>query len=190
MIVHSCVVKDGRNQTVEILDSEGCAEDKFILNNLEYSNDLMAGQEAHVYSFADRSQLFFQCQVRNTQFNGQKSLKIQFLLRKLSDLPIGNAKTIFLHLPYLKKNAFLLNFSIKITIIIKEPRNECPRPKCNPLLRSRREIRSFGIIDVLQSLEIFNTFRETFHQKRNNKGLSSFICLNPLSMSPLKNLIS
>ncbi|VDN60009.1 unnamed protein product [Dracunculus medinensis] len=63
MIVHSCVVKDGRNQTVEILDSEGCAEDKFILNNLEYSNDLMAGQEAHVYSFADRSQLFFQCQV-------------------------------------------------------------------------------------------------------------------------------
>ncbi|VDK72037.1 unnamed protein product [Gongylonema pulchrum] len=34
-----------------------------MLNNLEYPTDLMAGQEAHAYKYADREQLFYQCQV-------------------------------------------------------------------------------------------------------------------------------
>ncbi|CAJ0586831.1 unnamed protein product, partial [Mesorhabditis spiculigera] len=78
-VVHSCTVDDGNGDTVQILNEEGCALDKFLLNNLEYPTDLMAGQEAHVYKYADRSQLFYQCQ---------------------------------------------------ISITIKEPNSECPRPQC------------------------------------------------------------
>lgn len=37
-----------------------------MLNNLEYPTDLQAGQEAHVYKYADRSQLFYQCQISIT----------------------------------------------------------------------------------------------------------------------------
>jgi hypothetical protein len=71
--VYSCTVDDGNGDTLEILDSNGCALDKFLLNNLEYPTDLMAGQEAHVYKYADRSQLFYQCQIAITvkEPNGQ-----------------------------------------------------------------------------------------------------------------------
>lgn len=79
MVVHSCFVDDGNGDRIDILNSDGCALDKYLLNNLEYPTDLMAGQEAHVYKYADRSQLFYQCQ---------------------------------------------------ITITIKEPNSDCPRPQC------------------------------------------------------------
>ncbi|VDK27980.1 unnamed protein product [Gongylonema pulchrum] len=78
-VVHSCFVDDGNGDKVELLNADGCALDKYLLNNLEYPTDLMAGQEAHVYKYADRSQLFYQCQ---------------------------------------------------ISITIKEPNSECPRPQC------------------------------------------------------------
>ncbi|KHN84962.1 Cuticlin-1 [Toxocara canis] len=65
-VVHSCFVDDGNGDKVKILNEEGCALDKYLLNNLEYPTDLMAGQEAHVYKYADRSQLFYQCQIRIT----------------------------------------------------------------------------------------------------------------------------
>uniref|UniRef100_A0A914UIN8 ZP domain-containing protein n=1 Tax=Plectus sambesii TaxID=2011161 RepID=A0A914UIN8_9BILA len=63
MLVHSCYVDDGNGDKVDLLNAEGCALDKFILNNLEYPTDLMAGQEAHVFKYADRTQLYFQCQI-------------------------------------------------------------------------------------------------------------------------------
>jgi hypothetical protein len=65
-VVHSCTVDDGNGDIVQILNEEGCALDKFLLNNLEYPTDLTAGQEAHVYKYADRSQLFYQCQISIT----------------------------------------------------------------------------------------------------------------------------
>ncbi|KAI6172093.1 Cuticlin-1 [Aphelenchoides besseyi] len=65
-VVHSCTVDDGNGDTIQILNEEGCALDKFLLNNLEYPTDLSAGQEAHVYKYADRSQLFYQCQISIT----------------------------------------------------------------------------------------------------------------------------
>ncbi|GMR34285.1 hypothetical protein PMAYCL1PPCAC_04480, partial [Pristionchus mayeri] len=62
-VVHSCTVDDGNGDRIMILNEDGCALDKFILNNLEYPQDLVAGQEAHVYKYADRNQLFYQCQI-------------------------------------------------------------------------------------------------------------------------------
>jgi hypothetical protein len=65
-VVHSCTVDDGNGDIVQILNEDGCALDRFLLNNLEYPTDLMAGQEAHVYKYADRAQLFYQCQISIT----------------------------------------------------------------------------------------------------------------------------
>lgn len=64
MRVHSCFVDDGQGDTVDLIDPNGCGVDKYLLNHLEYATDLMAGQEAHVFKYADRVALFFQCQVR------------------------------------------------------------------------------------------------------------------------------
>ncbi|EJD73768.1 hypothetical protein LOAG_18832 [Loa loa] len=62
-LVHSCYVDDGNGDSINLINEEGCALDKYLMNNLEYPTDLMAGQEAHVYKYADRSQLFYQCQI-------------------------------------------------------------------------------------------------------------------------------
>lgn len=64
MTVHSCYVEDGSGTRVEILTNDGCAVDKYILNNLEYQSPLAAGQEAHAFKFADKIVISFQCSIR------------------------------------------------------------------------------------------------------------------------------
>lgn len=44
MRVHSCFVESERGNRSEMLDERGCALDRYVLNNLEYPADLMAGQ--------------------------------------------------------------------------------------------------------------------------------------------------
>ncbi|KAF1752011.1 hypothetical protein GCK72_018565 [Caenorhabditis remanei] len=66
MVVHTCSADDGKGEHAFLLDSNGCSIDKFLLSNLEYPGNLLAGQEAHVYKFADRDALFFQCQISIT----------------------------------------------------------------------------------------------------------------------------
>lgn len=43
-----------------------CAQDKYLLQNLDYVSDLMVGKEAHVYKYADRSSIFFDCKITIT----------------------------------------------------------------------------------------------------------------------------
>uniref|UniRef100_A0A0N5AWL1 ZP domain-containing protein n=1 Tax=Syphacia muris TaxID=451379 RepID=A0A0N5AWL1_9BILA len=136
MIVHTCYVDDGQGKSVEILGDDGCAKDKYILNNLEYPTDLMAGQEAHIYKFADRSQLYFQCQ---------------------------------------------------ISLSVKEPHQECPRPICNSLKRRKRHVNSIGTIDILsQNIETLDisvppsVFDDRGSLEMNNSR-SLTICFSSLS---------
>uniref|UniRef100_A0A915DJV8 ZP domain-containing protein n=1 Tax=Ditylenchus dipsaci TaxID=166011 RepID=A0A915DJV8_9BILA len=63
MVVHTCMVDDGNGDRVELIDDKGCAKDKYLLQNLDYVSDLLVGKEAHVYKYADRQSMFFDCQI-------------------------------------------------------------------------------------------------------------------------------
>lgn len=66
MTVYDCFVDDGTGDKIQLLDADGCSIDKYLLGNLEYPMDLMAGREAHVFKYADRANLYFNCQIRIT----------------------------------------------------------------------------------------------------------------------------
>ncbi|CAD5223458.1 unnamed protein product [Bursaphelenchus okinawaensis] len=64
MKVHSCTVNDGQGgDPVTVLDENGCEIDGYVLQNLDYQSDLVAGQSAYVFKFADKPTLHFNCQI-------------------------------------------------------------------------------------------------------------------------------
>jgi len=64
MLVHNCFVDDGGGNRVQILDSKGCGLDRHLLGTPEYSDTLrLVFKETHVYKFADKPMLQFQCQI-------------------------------------------------------------------------------------------------------------------------------
>ncbi|CAJ0586751.1 unnamed protein product, partial [Mesorhabditis spiculigera] len=67
MRVHSCTVVDGQGGSpFSVLDENGCQVDESLLHNLDYIDDLSAGQEALAFKFADKSGLYFNCQIQLT----------------------------------------------------------------------------------------------------------------------------
>ncbi|KAL6735191.1 hypothetical protein Aduo_005655 [Ancylostoma duodenale] len=67
MRVHSCTVYDGQGgPPVTVLDVNGCSVDGVILQNLDYTSDLTAGKAAQVFKFADKTGLYFNCQIQLT----------------------------------------------------------------------------------------------------------------------------
>jgi len=73
MVVHSCTVDDGQGDNLQLIDENGCAIDRYLMGNLDYPSDLMASKEVHVFKYADRPALFFNCQITITvkEPNGQ-----------------------------------------------------------------------------------------------------------------------
>lgn len=67
MFVYSCFVVDpAGNDRLDLIDEQGCATDKYLMGNIEYPSDLMGVKEVHVFKYADRPALFFQCQISIT----------------------------------------------------------------------------------------------------------------------------
>uniref|UniRef100_A0A0K0ESI9 ZP domain-containing protein n=1 Tax=Strongyloides stercoralis TaxID=6248 RepID=A0A0K0ESI9_STRER len=63
MLIHSCYVDDGNSNKIEIIDKNGCSVDKALINNIEYTSDFVGGQLSSVYKYADRPQMYYQCQI-------------------------------------------------------------------------------------------------------------------------------
>lgn len=64
MLVHSCYVDNGFGDRVDILDNKGCGLDAVLLSTPEYDSSLRLATKAyHVFKYADRPVLQFQCQV-------------------------------------------------------------------------------------------------------------------------------
>ncbi|WKX98557.1 hypothetical protein Q1695_013888 [Nippostrongylus brasiliensis] len=64
MLVHSCYVDNGFGDRVDILSEKGCGLDAVLLSTPEYDGSLRLATKAyHVFKYADRPVLQFQCQI-------------------------------------------------------------------------------------------------------------------------------
>ncbi|VDN05921.1 unnamed protein product, partial [Thelazia callipaeda] len=64
MLVHSCYVDNGFGDRVDILDDAGCGIDSVLLPTPDYDTTLpLATKSYHVFKYADRPVLQFQCQI-------------------------------------------------------------------------------------------------------------------------------
>ncbi|VDM91988.1 unnamed protein product [Onchocerca ochengi] len=64
MLVHSCYVDNGFGDRVDILDDTGCGIDAVLLMTPDYDETLrLATKSYHVFKYADRPVLQFQCQI-------------------------------------------------------------------------------------------------------------------------------
>lgn len=79
-----------------------CAQDRYILKNLDYLGDLMAGQESHVFKYADKTNLFFQCQVRIAVKEPKAQCKVNFILEAKSS-KFNDNHCRDLHVPLLRE---------------------------------------------------------------------------------------
>lgn len=85
MLVHSCQVEDGQGQKMQVVDERGsvsppahrpddhashcallrCHVDRYIMGDPTYTEALdLAYRESHVFKFADRVAVRFQCQIK------------------------------------------------------------------------------------------------------------------------------
>ncbi|EYC01376.1 hypothetical protein Y032_0108g71 [Ancylostoma ceylanicum] len=64
MLVHSCYVDNGHGDRVDILNEKGCGLDAVLLSTPDYDTSLrLATKPYHVFKYADRPVLQFQCQI-------------------------------------------------------------------------------------------------------------------------------
>ncbi|CAJ0578611.1 unnamed protein product, partial [Mesorhabditis spiculigera] len=64
MLVHSCYVDNGYGDKVDVLTENGCGLDAIILETPDYDSSLrLATRPYHVFKYADRPVLQFQCQI-------------------------------------------------------------------------------------------------------------------------------
>ncbi|VDP10740.1 unnamed protein product [Soboliphyme baturini] len=63
ILVHSCLVNDGHEQQVVVIDDKGCSLDRFLVGEISYTDELEAFVETTIFKFADRSALEFQCSI-------------------------------------------------------------------------------------------------------------------------------
>ncbi|CAD6190362.1 unnamed protein product [Caenorhabditis auriculariae] len=64
MLVHSCYVDNGFGDRVDILNPDGCGLDAVLLSTPDYGPSLrLATKPYHVFKYADRPVLQFQCQI-------------------------------------------------------------------------------------------------------------------------------
>ncbi|CAJ0941897.1 unnamed protein product, partial [Mesorhabditis belari] len=64
MLVHSCYVDNGYGDRVDVLTEHGCGIDAVILETPDYDSSLrLATRPYHVFKYADRPVLQFQCQI-------------------------------------------------------------------------------------------------------------------------------
>lgn len=65
MLVRDCFVDDGQGNKVVTIDSSGCTTDRYVLQTPTYMGPEynMVWTESHVFKYADRPQVVFQCQI-------------------------------------------------------------------------------------------------------------------------------